>query len=203
MCPFQSQFNLTGLPLGGIWNGLNVINQNNGLYDPSINLGVDLVTYSNSSCIDTVEINVVNTELFEDTLFLCHNSPNLFLGLNVLNRVPYNGTFFGNGIINSNFPGVFSPNVSGSGYHTVNYTANNCSDNMIFSVYPKPILFDTIICSNSSPFTLNINSIGGQWDGIGIIDNNIGLFDPALVPLGNSYLQYTSENGPSCVASAS
>ena len=195
VCPFQSQFNLTGLPLGGIWNGLNVINQNTGLYDPSINLGVDLVTYSNNSCIDTVEINVVNTELFEDTLFLCHNSPNLFLGLNVLNRVPYNGTFFGNGIINSNFPGVFSPNVSGSGYHTVNYTANNCSDNMIFSVYPKPILFDTIICSNSSPFTLNINSSGGQWDGIGVIDNNIGLFDPALVPLGNSYLQYTSENG--------
>ena len=141
-------------------------------------MGVDLVTYSNNSCIDTVEINVVNTELFEDTLFLCHNSPNLFLGLNVLNRVPYNGTFFGNGIINSNFPGVFSPNVSASGYHTVNYTANNCSDNMIFSVYPKPILFDTIICSNSSPFTLNINSIGGQWDDIGIIDNNIGLFDP-------------------------
>ena len=89
-------------------NGLNVINQNTGLYDPSINLGVDLVTYSNSSCIDTVEINVVNTELFEDTLFLCHNSSNLFLGLNILNRVPYNGIFFGNGIINSNFPGVFS-----------------------------------------------------------------------------------------------
>ena len=66
---------------------------------------------------------------------------------------------------------------------------------MIFSVYPKPILFDTIICSNSSPFTLNINVSGGQWDGIGIIDNNIGLFDPALVPLGNSYLQYTSDNG--------
>ena len=65
VCPFQSQFNLTGLPLGGIWNGLNVINQNTGLYDPSINLGVDLVTYSNSSCTDTVEINVVNTELFE------------------------------------------------------------------------------------------------------------------------------------------
>jgi len=195
VCPFQSQFNLTGLPLGGIWNGLNIINQNTGLYDPSINLGVDIVTYSNNSCMDTVEINVVNTELFEDTLFLCHNSPNLFLGLNTLNRVPYNGTFFGNGITNSNFPGVFSPNVSGTGYHTVNYTANNCSDNMIFSVYQKPILFDTLVCSNSSPFILNINNSGGQWNGNGIIDNNTGLFDPSLVAIGNHFLQHTSENG--------
>ena len=195
VCPFQSQFNLTGLPLGGVWNGLNIINQNTGLYDPSINLGVDLVTYSNNSCIDTVEINVVNTELFEDTLFLCHNSPNLFLGLNTLNRVPYNGTFFGNGITNSNFPGVFSANVSGSGFHIVNYTANNCSDNMIFSVYQKPILFDTLICSNSSPFILDIDASGGQWNGNGIIDNNTGLFDPSLVTIGNHFLQHTSENG--------
>ena len=195
ICPSLPPFNLTGLPSGGIWNGINIINQNTGFYDPSNNIGVDLVTYSFNQCIDTVEINVVDTEVFEDTLFLCHNSSELFLGLNTLDRQPYDGFFVGNGITNSNFPGVFSPYISGSGNHLITYSANSCQDDLIFSVYPKPILLDTLICSNSSPFILNINVLGGQWNGNGIIDNNTGLFDPSLVPLGNTYLQYTSENG--------
>lgn len=199
ICPTQSSFNLIGLPNGGIWNGINIVNQNTGLYDPSNNLGIDLVTYSNNQCIDTIEINNIDTELFEDTLFLCHNSSDLFLGLNVLNREPYDGVFAGNGIINANFPGVFSPYVSGSGNHLVTYYANSCDDNIIFSVYPKPILLDTLICSNSPPFILDLNVTGGQWNGSGIIDNTLGLFDPSLVPLGNLLLEYTSENG--CVDS--
>ena len=195
VCPSQPSFNLTATPLGGIWNGINVVNQNTGLYDPSTNLGIDLVTYSNNQCVDTVEVNVVNTELFEDTLFLCHNSSELFLGLNVLNRDPYNGIFSGNGITNSNFPGVFSANNSGSGNHMVTYSANTCSDNLVFNVYPKPILLDTLICSNASPFILSINVNGGQWNGSGIIDNSTGLFDPGILPLGILFLEYTSENG--------
>mgnify|MGYP003319401592 FL=1 len=117
------------------------------------------------------------------------------MDLNLLSRQPYDGIFSGNGITNSNFPGVFSANTSGSGNHVVTYSANTCSDNIIFNVYPKPFLIDTLICSNSSPFILNINTIGGQWNGSGIIDNSSGLFDPSLVSLGNLYLQYTSENG--------
>ena len=195
VCPSQPAFNLTGIPIGGIWNGINIVNSNTGLYDPSINLGIDIITYSNNTCVDTVEINVLDTELFEDTLFLCHNSPEMFLDLNLLSRQPYDGIFSGNGITNSNFPGVFSANNSGSGNHVVTYSANTCSDNIIFNVYPKPFLIDTLICSNSSPFILNINTSGGQWNGSGIIDNSSGLFDPSLVPLGNLYLQYTSENG--------
>ena len=78
ICPSLPPFNLTGLPSGGIWNGINIINQNTGFYDPSNNIVVDLVTYSFNQCIDTVEINVVDTEVFEDTLFLCHNSSELF-----------------------------------------------------------------------------------------------------------------------------
>ncbi|MDC3105055.1 PKD domain-containing protein, partial [bacterium] len=195
VCPSQASFNLTATPLGGIWNGINVVNQNTGLYDPSTNLGIDLVTYSNNQCVDTVEVNVVNTELFEDTLFLCHNSSELFLGLNVLNREPYNGIFSGNGITNSNFPGVFSANNSGIGNHMVTYSANTCSDNLVFNVYPKPILLDTLICSNAYPFILSINVNGGQWNGSGIIDNSTGLFDPSIVPLGILFLEYISENG--------
>ena len=195
VCPSQPLFNLIGMPIGGIWNGINIVNPNTGLYDPSNNLGIDIVTYSNNSCIDTLEINVLDTELFEDTLFLCHNSPEIFLDLNLLSRQPYDGIFSGNGIVNSNFPGVFSANTSGSGNHLVTYSANTCSDNIIFNVYPKPFLIDTLICSNSSPFILNINASGGQWNGSGIIDNLSGLFDPSLVSLGNLYLEYTSENG--------
>ncbi len=195
ICPSQSPFNLSGLPVGGIWNGINIVNQNTGLFDPSNNLGVDLVTYSFNQCVDTVEIDVLDTELFEDTLFLCHNSSELFLGLNTIDRQPYDGFFVGNGITSSNFPGIFSPNISGAGNHLITYFANSCQDDLIFKVFPKPILLDTLICSNSSPFILNINVLGGQWNGNGIIDNATGLFDPSLVPLGNIYLEFTSDNG--------
>ena len=43
ICPSQAPFNLVGNPSGGVWNGFNVINSNNGLYDP-INLGTDIIT---------------------------------------------------------------------------------------------------------------------------------------------------------------
>ena len=194
ICPSQSPFNLVGSPPGGVWNGINIINNNNGLYDP-INLGIDIITYSNSSCIDTVLINVIDTDIFDDSLFLCHNSPNQYLDLDVVSREPTNGIWTGLGITDPNFPGIFNPNISGSGSHIINYTANSCTDNLIIQVYPKPILFDSIICSNSTPFVLNINSSGGIFSGVGIIDNTIGLIDPSLMTLGVNYLQYTSLNG--------
>ena len=193
ICPSNTPFNLSGLPTGGVWSGINILN-NNGLYDPT-NLGLDIVTYSNNSCVDTALINVVDTEIFDDSLFICHNSQNLYLDLDFVSRQPYNGLWNGLGIIDPSFPGIFSPNYSGPGSHIINYTANSCIDSIVIQVYPKAILYDSIICANSSPFILDINDNGGLWDGVGIIDNTIGLIDPSLMTLGLNYLQYTSLNG--------
>ena len=195
ICPSQLPFNLISSPIGGSWSGINIVNSNTGLYDPSLNVGLDLVTYTNNLCVDTVEINIVDTQLFEDSLFLCHNSPQQFLDLNLIPRDPYNGFWSGLGIIDPNFPGIFSPYVSGSGSHLISYSANTCDDNMIIYVYPKPILIDTLICSSASPFILDINLNGGNWNGLGIIDNSTGLFDPGSLAIGNYFLEYTSSNG--------
>ena len=195
VCPSENTFNLLANPSGGLWAGNNIINLNTGLYDPSLVSGIDLVTYSYNNCSDTAEINVVNTELYVDSLFFCHNLSLQYLDLNIAPRDPFDGFWDGNGIIDSNFPGSFDPNIAGNGPHTITYTANTCIDSVVFNVFPKPVLLDTLVCSTSSPFILDITANGGYWNGSGIIDNATGLFDPSLLSLGTYFLEYTSLNG--------
>ena len=73
--------------------------------------------------------------------------------------------------------------------------ANTCIDSVVFKVFPKPIFLDTLVCSTSLPFILDITANGGSWSGSGIIDNTTGLFDPSLLTLGTYLLEYTSLNG--------
>ena len=195
VCPSENPFNLIASPSGGVWSGNNIVNLNTGLYDPSLVLGIDIVTYSYNSCTDTAEVNVVNTELYSDSLFFCHNSSLQYLDLNIAPRDPFNGFWDGNGIIDSNFPGSFDPSIAGNGSHIITYTANTCIDSVVFKVFPKPIFIDTLVCSTSSPFILDVTPNGGYWNGTGIIDNSTGLFSPASLSLGIYFLEYTSPNG--------
>ena len=195
ICPDNLPFNLLASPSGGVWSGNNITNFNSGLYDPSISSGLDIVTYSYNSCTDTAEINILNTELLRDSLFFCHNSSLQYLDLDLVPRSPYNGLWDGIGIVNISFPGTFNTNLSDTGYHTLSYNANNCIDSLVVKVFPASLLTDTLACVTSSPFILNINQVGGVWDGPGIIDNSLGLFDPSILSLGIYFLQYTTTSG--------
>jgi hypothetical protein len=195
VCPLSSPFNLIGSPLAGVWNGLYITNQITGTFNPSLGTGIDLVTYTFGGCTDTAEISILDTDIQLDTLPLCLNEGFQLLDLGTVPRTPANGIWTGNGIVNSSFPGEISPQIAGVGIHTLTYTANNCSDNLIVKIAPQSVLFDTLICQSSTDIILNINPIGGYWVGNGIIDNNTGLFSPSQLSLGQHYLAYTAVSG--------
>ena len=192
VCPVENPFNLIGSPPGGLWAGLGVTNINLGTFDPSVNIGLNIITYSSGNCVDTAEIIVVDTDVQIDSLYFCINSGDQILDMSIVPRAPWNGVWSGNGITNNTFPGVFNPHIAGVGLHSVNYTANTCIDSLFIEVLPSSILLDTLICSSSPDIILNVFPVGGYWNGSGIIDNNIGLFSPTQVGVGTHYLQYTS-----------
>ena len=72
-------------------------------------MGQSIVTYTFNGCTDTTVYNVVDTDIFDDTLFVCSNGGTQTLDMSLVPRTPWNGTWSGNGIISSNFPGEFSP----------------------------------------------------------------------------------------------
>ena len=195
VCPSEAPFNLIGSPLAGIWNGINITNLTIGTFDPSLGIGVDVITYTFGGCTDTAEVWVVDTDVQVDTLFLCMNEGIQQLDLVTVPRIPTIGIWTGNGIINPNFPGEFSPQITGEGIHSITFTANNCSDNLIIKVSPQSILLDTLICQSSPDIILNINPSGGYWSGNGIIDINQGLYAPSQLSLGQHYVAYTAPNG--------
>ena len=67
----QSPFSLIGSPAAGVWSGNNITDPILGIYDPSLGLGLDVITYSFNGCIDTANITVVNTDLQIDSLLFC------------------------------------------------------------------------------------------------------------------------------------
>ena len=195
VCPSEAPFNLSGSPLAGVWNGTHITNSIMGTFDPSLGIGIDVVTYTFGGCTDTAEVWVVDTDVQIDTLFLCINEGVKQLDLATVPRTPANGIWTGNGITNPNFPGEFSPQIAGAGIHTLTFTANNCSDNLIVKVAPQSVFIDTLICQSSPDIILNVSPSGGYWIGNGIIDNNQGLYSPSQLSLGQHYVAYTAPNG--------
>ena len=76
----------------------------------------------------------------------------------------------------------------------INYDANTCNDNLIIKVFPKSILFDTLICLTSPDINLNVSPNGGTWVGNGIVNSSTGLFSPSQVGIGTHYLGYIGPN---------
>ena len=195
VCPSQSVFNMIGSPNGGIWSGTHVTNSNLGTFDPSLGLGQSIVTYTFNGCTDTTVYNVVDTDIFDDTLFVCSNGGTQTLDMSLVPRTPWNGTWSGNGIISSNYPGEFSPGNAGVGNHMISYTANSCTDSFFIKVLSPSFLHDTLICISSPDIILKIQPDGGYWSGNGILNSNTGLFSPSSLPLGDNLIGYMAPNG--------
>lgn len=195
VCPSQGVFNISGSPSGGIWSGSHITNSNLGTFNPSLGLGQTMVTYTFDGCTDTAIYNVVDTDLFDDTLFVCSNGGIQVLDMNLVPRTPWNGVWSGNGIISPNFPGEFSPGVAGVGNHVISYTANSCVDNFIIKVLPPSFLTDTLICSSSPDLVLDVTPSGGTWGGNGIVNNSTGLFSPSSLSVGNHLVGYMNPSG--------
>lgn len=193
-CPTQPAFNLLGSPSGGVWNGPNITNINQGTFDPSLGAGYHFISYDFNGCVDTTEIWVIDTEIQIDTLFFCVNSGMQILDGNIAPCIPWNGIWSGLGVSHlNNSIGEFRPNIAGEGTHVLTYTANDCSDDLIVIVYPSSVLLDTLICSSSPDFILNVIPPGGDWVGNGV--SNIGLISPTQLGVGIHQVGYLSPNG--------
>jgi PKD repeat protein len=116
----------------------------------------------------------------------------------IFNFTPFGGTWTGIGIVDG-FTGEFSPQVSGPGSFTINYTATDiygCSgeDSMIITVINPTASNagnDISVCVNVAPFNLTgFSPANGTWTGTGIANSSAGTFNPALAGVGQFKLFY-------------
>ncbi|MCH8905016.1 MAG: gliding motility-associated C-terminal domain-containing protein, partial [Bacteroidetes bacterium] len=198
-CPTQGPYTLTaGLPSGGIWAGIGIIDSILGIFDPGIQGGNynDSLTYTFVGCSDIKVIYVRQTVIAVDTLTFCPADDSIFLNWTNVGRNPWDGVWKGPGVTDSMFPGVFDPGVTGPGMYMLTYTANICYDSIIMHVYDYPVTQnDTTVCISSSPFNLSAIPPNGLWSGNGIINANDGTFNPAVVGIGTFKVYYTSPGG--------
>lgn len=125
---------------------------------------------------------------------LCEFQANVFL-----EAATRGGTWSGPGIVDP-LSGEFSPQIAGSGTHTIHYAVTDgdgCSamDSEVFVVRPGPdgtIVPAGPFCLYDSPYDLEAASLHGSWTGSGIIDSSTGLFDPATAGPGEHIISFES-----------
>ena len=149
------------------------------------------------TCSDTVshEVQVVNQFDAGFNLLdtICING-----GVNVATPNVGGGLFTGQGIVDS-VNGLFDPIVAGIGTWPINYSVSSptggCTSDSTnnVTVIPKPDATFTPkeICFGSGPDTLVSNLPGGRWNGTGIADTLLGIFDPTGLPAGDYPVTYT------------
>lgn len=192
-CPGQVPFQLNANPNGGVWSGTGV--SPNGLFDPSVpaNGANVTLTYELDGCTDTRIIRIRQTLIPVSQLNFCTYDDALTLNNNNTGRIPNGGTWSGPGV-NGAGQGSFNPNAAGAGMHTIYYTANTCVDSMTMVVNVNQMV-DTSICEQGAPIALQASPAGGEWYGDGIIDQNAGMFSPAVTGAGIHWVYYQAPTG--------
>lgn len=196
-CSSDNAFTLTANTPGGVWSGDGIVDQVNGVYDPSqASLGVNEVTYtipggcggSHSENITIVRQKIADI-IVTDTIFCVLNAPFNF------QPQEFGGTWSGPGITDAN-QGTFAPSVAGPGYHRIYHVmAQPCGDTDYVDIRVDPQLDATItavdsICKFQAPVQFTAVDQGGIWQGPGITDAQQGWFDPSTANLGANYITY-------------
>ncbi|MBI5218029.1 MAG: gliding motility-associated C-terminal domain-containing protein [Bacteroidia bacterium] len=130
---------------------------------------------------------------------VCQNVTNVILS----GGTPPGGTYSGVGVSGNNFV----PSVAGLGPHVITYTytdGNTCTgsatDTMTVHSLPNVNLSDTLVCANSSSFTLtNGTPPGGTYYGNGVTGV---IFDPAAAGIGTHTITYNYSDTYGCSNSA-
>lgn len=189
-CPGSGAFVLNAAPTGGAWDGGGVLAD--GTFDP-ITSGTFESTYTVSGCISNTLINVANLSTNLEQPVWCQS-----LWADSLGVTPFGGTWSGPGIVDP-LAGMFDPNESGPGIHSLTYAIEGCSD-----TYEVEVLgidaggFNTSACPEEPAYEPadGFTPTGGIWTGWGITDAVSGTFDPASVPNDTwTNLVYTAPNG--------
>ncbi|MFN3917255.1 MAG: PKD domain-containing protein [Flavobacteriales bacterium] len=107
------------------------------------------------------------------------------------------GTWAGNGVTDP-AAGIFNPATSGVGIHNITYTitVNGCtsSDNTDIEIIQQLDATITQVgpyCTSDPQVNLNAIDAGGLWAGNGIVDANLGTFDPSIAGPGSHEVSYS------------
>ena len=204
-CVSDANTTLIGIPTGGVWSGSNGAVIANNIFSPTQSgAGIFTMVYNftsaeNCSKTDTMifRVNPLPIVVTRDTSYC-----NAFGLVPLPQAVPLGGVWTGAGVIP---PLSFAPVAAGIGTHLVNYTytdANGCVNTATsaISVTPIPTVNagpNDTLCIDGGVVTLNgqIPATGGFWTGNGIINPNVGLFDPLLAGAGTWTLTYAFGQG--------
>ena len=202
LCDQSIAYPLVGSPLGGVWSGgAPYLTTPPPVFTPVPgNFGVFALTYvytDISGCSDTDMVNITVVDLTviaqagNDTT-ICLNG-----GAVQMNASPANGSWTPTPFLTAS--GMFDPVAAGLGAHVITFcvgagTCLSCDQRSITVVAPPVVSSgpDLEFCVYEPVQDLAENPQGGAWSGsIGLIDANLGLFDPGVAPLGDNFLTYT------------
>ncbi|MFM7813822.1 MAG: CUB domain-containing protein, partial [Flavobacteriales bacterium] len=185
------------LPVGGVWFSPQGAFQNvtTGLYNPAFfttNQETFATYTAPNGCIDSVVVDILVTDVAEEALYFCNNSPSIALNEGITGTLaPTGGTWSGIGVFGSASSGFqFNPASASLGQHWLVYSANGCSDSIMVTVFPS-VLPDTPLtfCSTDNPVELAPGlPDGGYWSGTGVLDPSLGIFSPTQATPGTSYI---------------
>lgn len=212
VCPSQSPLipDATPIPPGGEWTspfGV-ILDPSSGLINPAVLGGLTeafMVYVPGNGCFDTLSLQISVTDIPQDYIGAClGDSPlqlnsTLFPGLS-----PTNGIWAGSGVTGNSING-FNLNVASlsQGEYDITYSANGCTDTFTLGVWLNNLPNPTIsLCVGDSAQELIpglfCNTCSGPqatWQGPGIIDNTIGIFDPQISGAGQFYPVWTNPGG--------
>lgn len=179
------------LPVGvemGEWTGTGVTNPNGEFTSPGIGTYTLYYTFSDiAGCVnlDSIEVTVVAPVIADAGLpqSMCLNNGPYTL----VNFVPASGGDW-SGVGVSEPIGTFDPLIAGVGTFTLTLEngSGTCytSDDVEVTVLPLPVInvsADPVYCGNDGIQPLGAFSpTGGTWEGTGINDAALGLFDPSI-----------------------
>lgn len=187
LCQSDEPFNLMASIPGGTWSGFGIspAAAESGLYDPGLVSTVeDTVRYvDGNGCEAMVIFRVTSLDEGTDDAACPSSAPFYVSG-----GLPAGGEWTGPNIAAD---GLFTPPAI-PGTFEVTYThPNGCAGTKTIEV--GDILFppslDTL-CQSDTIFQIPITPFGGIWSGNGIIDEDLGLFDPAEAEPGENKIFY-------------
>lgn len=207
-CPEQAPFVPTSdfSPIGGYWEGNGIQDSQTGLYAPASlpdDFWTALIYYAPNGCSDTIYYYNRQTTIPIDTLWWCADDEGLVLNQENTQRSPFGGGWSGAGVIEEEDQFGFIPALAGNGEHWITYTANGCADSLLMIVHPRTFEVGPFgFCSTEDAVVLyeTVNP-GGIWQGTGVIDSSIGLFDPGTAIAGDTEVTWSTPAGCSATIS--
>ncbi|NVO01253.1 MAG: gliding motility-associated C-terminal domain-containing protein [Bacteroidetes bacterium] len=196
LCLLDTAMNLIANQPGGVWSGNGITDAINGVFDPTVaGVGIHQIIYTiagvcQSSDTISIIVNANSVATINPVGNFCINDP-----ASNLTSLQNGGIWSGNGITDA-LNGTFNPLIAGVGIHQIIYTiSGSCSSSDTINVVVDSLLVGIIspqpaLCTFDSAVTLTASEIGGTWSGTGIVDNSLGIFDPAVAGVGIHQIIY-------------